>query len=160
LTKVPPQRGQILQAFVEAEIFEPVDADLDPEKRAELFVGARHQALAVDAEDVMPVVELFQHGVKLAAEPLVFADAKDLRDDVGRQAKHAQFARAFEDLMDRERAAKDEIAAVMCPPRICGARFDALGWRGGARSGGHISRSLLTTTPARPVEPDHLARPA
>ena len=40
------ERRQLLQPFIQAEISEPVDADLDPKERAELLVGARHEALA------------------------------------------------------------------------------------------------------------------
>ena len=49
------ERRQLLQPFVQAEIFEPIDTDLDPQERATLLVRARHEALAVDAEDVMAV---------------------------------------------------------------------------------------------------------
>src|SRR3989454_9470820 len=120
------ERRQLLQPFVQAEIFEPVDADLDPKERAELLVRARHEALAVDAEHVMSMVEFLQHRVQFAAEPLVLAHAEDLGDDVGRQAEHPQFTRTLEDLVDRKMAAEDEIPTVMCPPGICGR------WWGGA----------------------------
>ena len=55
------ERRQLLQAFVQAEILESVDADLDPQERAELLTRARHEALAVEAEHVMSMVELLQH---------------------------------------------------------------------------------------------------
>jgi hypothetical protein len=49
--------------FFEAEIFHPVDADFDPQESAELLIHATHQILAVDAQHVMTVVELFEHTV-------------------------------------------------------------------------------------------------
>ena len=57
------QRVQILQAFVQAQILEPVDADLQSKEGGELFVHARHQALAVDPQHMVSVVEPFQHAV-------------------------------------------------------------------------------------------------
>ena len=108
-----PERRQLLQAFVQAEILEAIDADLDPEERAELLVHPRHEALAVDAEHVMAMVEFLQHRVQFAAESLVLAHAEDLGDDVGRQAEHPQLARALEDLVDRKMAAEHEIPAVL-----------------------------------------------
>src|SRR5260370_36068468 len=107
---------------------------------------------------MMAVVEFLQHRVQLAAQPLVLSHAEDLRDHVGRQSEHAQLARALEDLVDREVPAKHEVPTVMCPPRICGARVGTRGWRGGARSAGHISKSPLTATPTMPGGPDRLAR--
>jgi len=102
--------GEILQPFVQAEVFQAIDANLDPEERAELFVHPSHQALAVDAKHVVAVVEFLQHRVQLAAEPLVFSHAKDLGNDIRRQAEDPQFARALEDLVNREVPAEDEIS--------------------------------------------------
>src|SRR3990170_4420661 len=103
------ERWQILQPFVQAEILEPVDADLDAKERAELLVRARHEALAIDAEYVMSMVELLQHRVQFAAEAFVSAHAEDLGNDVGCQAEYSQLTRAFEDLVDRKVATEDEI---------------------------------------------------
>src|SRR4030095_11318560 len=121
------ERPELLTPFVQAEIFEPVDADLDPKERAELLVRARHEALAVDAEYVMAMVELLQHRVDFAAEAFVFAHAEDLSDDVGRQTKPPQLTRALEDLVDRKVGTEDEIPAVFnliqgvgAPQRDCG----------------------------------------
>jgi hypothetical protein len=71
----------------EAQIFEPVDADLHTQEGAELFVHPHHEALAVDPQDMMPVVEFFQHAVQLAAQSLVLAHPEDLGDGVGGEAK-------------------------------------------------------------------------
>jgi hypothetical protein len=108
-----PERREVLQPFVQAEIFEAIDADLDTQERAKLFVHPRHEALAVDAQHVVSVVDFLQHGVQLATEPLVFPDAKDLRDRIRGQAEDPELARALEDLVDREVAAEDDIAAQL-----------------------------------------------
>jgi hypothetical protein len=107
------KRRQLLQSLVQAEILEPVDANLDPQERAELLVGARHEALAVDAEDVMAMVEFLQHRVQVAAEPPVLAYAEDLGDDVGCQPEHPQLTGALEDLVDRKMTAEHEIPTVL-----------------------------------------------
>jgi len=51
--------------------------------------------------------------VELAPDALVFADAKQLGDLVGGQAKHAQFTGALEDLVDREMPPKHPIPGVL-----------------------------------------------
>lgn len=61
------QALQVLQPFVEAEVFPPVDTDLNPQEGAELFIPATHRILAIDAQHVMAMVELFEHAVQLAA---------------------------------------------------------------------------------------------
>src|ERR1700730_6647973 len=61
----------------------------------------------------MAMVEFLQHRVQFAAEPLVFADAEDLRDDVRRQPEHPQLTRALEELVDRKMPAKHEIPTVL-----------------------------------------------
>jgi len=68
---------------------EAVDTDLQTKEGGELFIQARHRAFAIDPQHVMAVIELFQHTVQLAAQPLVLADAEDLRDLVGGQTKDA-----------------------------------------------------------------------
>ena len=65
------------------QIFHAVDADLNPQKGAELFVHAAHQLFAVDAHDVMAVIELFQNVVHLAACSFADADAEDVSHFVG-----------------------------------------------------------------------------
>ena len=61
---------------------------------------------------MMSMIELFQHAVQLAANPLVLADAKDLGDLVGGEAKYSQLTGALEDLVNREIPPEDEITAV------------------------------------------------
>ena len=78
---------EILQPFVQAQIFEPVDTDLQTEEGGELFIHPSGQALAVHAQHMMTVVELFQHAVQLAAYPLMLAHPKDLDDLIRREAE-------------------------------------------------------------------------
>jgi hypothetical protein len=54
--------------------------------------------------------------VQFAPQPLVFADAEDLGDDIRRQAEDAEFARALEDLVNREVAAEDDVATELDLP--------------------------------------------
>jgi hypothetical protein len=61
------QALQILQPLIESEVLHPVDTDLHPQEGAELLVHAAHEVLAVDAQHVMAVVELFEHAVEFAA---------------------------------------------------------------------------------------------
>src|SRR2546427_208328 len=61
---------------------------------------------------MVAVVEFFEHRVQLAAEAAVFAHAKDLGDDIGRQPEHPQFTGPLEDLVDGKVSAKDEITTV------------------------------------------------
>jgi hypothetical protein len=48
------ERGQIVEALIESEVFEPIDADLHAEECAELFVHPRDQAFAMDAQHMSP----------------------------------------------------------------------------------------------------------
>ena len=61
----------------------------------------------------MPMIELFQAAVQLAADSLVFANPKDLGDLVGGEAEDSQFASALEDLVNGEIPPEDEIPAVL-----------------------------------------------
>jgi hypothetical protein len=107
------ERRQLLEPLVQPEILEPIDADFDAEEGPEFFVQAGDEAFAVHPQHMVAVVDRFQHAVELAAESRVFPDPKDLGDDVGGQPEYAQFAGAFEDLVNREMAPKDEIATVL-----------------------------------------------
>src|ERR1051325_710066 len=60
------QALQVVQLLVEAEVLHPIDADLYPKESAELLVHAANQVLAVNAQDVMAMIELFQHAMQLA----------------------------------------------------------------------------------------------
>src|SRR5215471_3852802 len=61
----------------------------------------------------MPMVELLQQALQLAAHPLVLADPEDLGDLVGSEAKHPQLTGALENLVDGEMAAEDKVPAVL-----------------------------------------------
>src|ERR1700724_2164228 len=63
-----PQALQVLQPLIQAQIFHPVDTDLDAQEGAELFIHAAHQVLAVDPHHVMAMIQLFQHAVQFAAQ--------------------------------------------------------------------------------------------
>ena len=65
----------------------------------------------------MPMIELFQGTVQLAADSLVFANPKDLGDLVGGEAEDSQFASALEDLVNGEIPPEDEILGTQS---ICG----------------------------------------
>jgi len=62
---------------------------------------------------MLSLIELFQQAVQLAAYSLVRADAEDLGDLVSRQAKQPQLTGTLEQLVNREIAPKDELAAVL-----------------------------------------------
>jgi hypothetical protein len=64
------QAPQVLEPFVEAQIFHPVDAHLDAQEGAELFVHAAHEILAVDAQHVMAVVQFLDGGAQLIGSRL------------------------------------------------------------------------------------------
>src|SRR4029450_3148268 len=98
--KLAAQSFQVLQSFVEAEIFHSVDADLYAQERAELFVHAAHEILTVDPHHVMTPVELFQNAIQLASQAFGEAYPKDVSHLVGSQAEQPQLAGALEDLMD------------------------------------------------------------
>jgi len=77
---------QILQPLVEAQISQPMDADLQSEPDGQLFVHPGYQALAVEAPYRMAVVELFPHTVQPAAQAPVLANPQDRDDLVGCEA--------------------------------------------------------------------------
>jgi len=68
---------------------EAIDTDLQAKEGGELFIQARHRAFAIDPQHAMVVIELFQHAVQFAAQPLVLAYPEDLRDLVGGETKDA-----------------------------------------------------------------------
>ena len=64
----------------------------------------------------MTVFDLIDDGAQFAAQLLSEPHAEELRDPVGRQSPKADLAAALEDLMDREVALEDEVAAVLDLP--------------------------------------------
>src|SRR5262244_2515706 len=79
----------------------------------ELFVLLQEGVLEVGAEDMMTVLDAIDDGGELALHPTAHVCAKDLGDPVSRQPPQAEFAAAFKQLVDREVALEDEVAAVL-----------------------------------------------
>ena len=67
----------------------------------------------VGAEDMMAVLDAIDEGGELTLHSTVHAHAEDLCDLVARQPPQAELAAAFEQLVDREVALEDEVAAVL-----------------------------------------------
>ena len=61
---------------------------------------------------MMAVLDAIDDGGELALHSTVHAGAEDLGDLVGSQAPQAELAAAFEQLVDREVALEDEVAAI------------------------------------------------
>ena len=61
----------------------------------------------------MAVLDPIDDGSQLAARPAVHAGAEDLGDLVAGQPPQAEFAAAFEQLMDGKIALEDEVAAIL-----------------------------------------------
>ena len=62
---------------------------------------------------MMAVLDAIDDGGELALHSTVHAGAEDLGDLVGSQAPQAELAAAFEQLVDREVALEDEVAAIL-----------------------------------------------
>ena len=104
--------GEMVQAFLQAEVGQVVGAGLGAQISGELLVLLDEGIAIVGAKDMVAVLDLFDDRVQLALQ--LFGDAlpEDLGDLVGRHAPHADFAAAFEDLVDGKVALEDEVAAV------------------------------------------------
>ena len=61
----------------------------------------------------MAVRDAIDHGCELAAVPAAEASAEDLGDLVAGQPPQAEFAAAFEQLVDGKVALEDEVAAIL-----------------------------------------------
>ena len=62
---------------------------------------------------MMAVLDTVDDGGELAMHPPMYAGAEDFGDLVGGQPPQAELAAAFEQLVDREMALEDEVAAVL-----------------------------------------------
>src|SRR3954452_19910114 len=62
---------------------------------------------------MMTMLHLIDDGAQLAAKLLREPHAEEFRDPVGSQSPKADLAAALEELMDREVALEDEVAAVL-----------------------------------------------
>src|SRR5215813_8923611 len=104
---------EMVQSLLEAEIGKVVGDQLVAEEGGELFVLLQEGVLEVGAEDMMTVLDAIDDGGELALHPTVHVCAKDLGDPVSRQPPQAEFAAALKQLVDREVALKNEVAAVL-----------------------------------------------
>jgi hypothetical protein len=105
-------RFQVLQTLIESQVFQSVDADLDPQEGAEFLIHAGHELFAVDPHHMMTMVELLQNAMELASQPLGDTHSEDVGHLVGGQAEQAYFAGPFENLMDWKVPFEDEVPAV------------------------------------------------
>src|ERR1700746_486801 len=71
---------------------------------------------------MIAILNLIDDSAKLAGQLLSQPHAKEFRDPVGSQSPKADLAAAFENLMDREAALEDEVAAVLNLPDSVEAR--------------------------------------
>jgi hypothetical protein len=106
-------RVEMVQSLLEAEIGKVVGDQLVAEEGGELFVLLQEGVLEVGAEDMVTVLDAIDDGGDLALYPTAHARAEDLGDLVGGQPPQAEFAAAFEQLVDREVALEDEVAAIL-----------------------------------------------
>ncbi len=105
--------GQVIQAFVEEEVFEIVGAKLIAEEGLELLVLPEEGVLQIGPQHVVAVFEVLEGGMELASKAPSHPQAKDFRDLVCTQRQKSQLAGALEDLVDGEVLAEDEVATVL-----------------------------------------------
>ena len=104
---------EMVQSLLEMEIGEVVGDQLVAQEGGELFVLLQKGVFEVGAEDVMAVLDAVDNSGQLAVHRAVQARAKDLDDLVGGQPPQAEFAAAFEQLVDGKVAFEDEVAAIL-----------------------------------------------
>src|SRR6266852_9511111 len=103
----------MVQSFLQAEVGQVVRTDLTAQERGELLVLLDEGVLGVSAEDVMPVLDLFERRVELAFQFPGQAHAEDLRDLMGSQTPQPDLTTPLEDLVNRKRAFENEVPAVL-----------------------------------------------
>ena len=113
LEKLLAHGGQMREAFPQAEVGEVIGADLIAQEGRELLVLLDEPVLPIGAKGVMAVLELLKRGVQLTFESPGQAAAEDLRDLVGAHAPKPKLTAALEELVDREVALEDQVAAVL-----------------------------------------------
>ena len=121
--KALADRVEVVQSLLEAEIGKIVGHQLVAQKGRELFVLLEEGVLEVGAEDMMTVLDAIDDGGELALHSTAHARAEDFGDLVvglqptgltrGGQPPQAEFAAAFEQLVDWEVALEDEVAAIL-----------------------------------------------
>src|ERR1700745_3606997 len=122
----------MVQSLVQAQSLETMDAELKTQEGGELFVPWSDQALAIDPQPRMAVLELLQQAVPLAAQPLVLAHAEDLSQRVGGQTEDSQFSGALKNFVAGKVTPEDEIARV---GDLLGGRRTGQGGGGGVLLG-------------------------
>jgi hypothetical protein len=103
---------EMVEGFLQAEIFKVVAKRFDAKKSGELFVHPQHGAFRAGAQHVVSMVDLLQHGLELPAKSFVETETKDIGNFIGGQAHQSDIAGALIELMDREVAFENEVAAV------------------------------------------------
>ena len=109
LAQVVAELGEAVGTVGEVEAGEDGVMDLPCRPAILLQEGV----LEVGTEDMMAVLDAVDDGGELAVHPAVHAGAKDLGDLIGRRPPQAEFADTFEQLVDREVALEDEVAAIL-----------------------------------------------
>ena len=98
-------RIEMVEALAQAEVGEVVGT--------QFVAQERRGFLEVGAIDMMAVFDAIEHTGELAAVAAGQAGAEDRRHLVGGEPPQAEFASALEQLVDREVALEDEVAAVL-----------------------------------------------
>src|SRR5258707_15718479 len=98
----------MVQAFSQTEVGEIVGARFVAQKRRELVVLLEEGGFEVGAEQMMAVLDAIDHGGELAAVPAAEAGAQDRSHFVSGEPPQAEFATAFDQLVNRKVALEDE----------------------------------------------------
>ena len=104
---------EMVQSLLETEIGEVVGDQFVAQEGGELFVLLQEGVFEVGAEDMMTVLDAIDDGGQLAAHPAVQPRAEDLGNLVAGQPPQAEFAAAFEQLVDGKVALEDEVATIL-----------------------------------------------
>jgi hypothetical protein len=106
-------RMEMVQAFAQTEVGEVVGAQFVARESRELLILLEEGTFEVGAEDMMAMLDPIDHGGELAAVPAGQAGAGDGGDLIGGEPPQAEFAAALEQLVNREIALEDEVAAIL-----------------------------------------------
>jgi len=103
----------MVQSLVQAQSLATMDAERKTQEGGELFVPWSDQALAIDPQPRLAVIELLQQAVPLAAPPLVLAHAEDLSHGVGGQTEDSEFSGALKNFVAGKVTPEDELASLL-----------------------------------------------
>jgi len=92
----------MVETFLQTEVAQVVGTQFVTQKTGELLVLLEERMFPVRPENVMPVLDLIDHGGKLSVQSPVQPDAEDLADAVRRQTPQTDLATPLEDLVDRK----------------------------------------------------------